>query len=496
LKLWQLISSVFVIIGILLYLLFIVIPFYTLDGIRWHPEQMLQSSLPFEWLLPLIPWGLLVVTRARYARKPVLILSLAVWISFGAFLLAGVTGVFWVWRNTEQGIGVGNLGVTTEGTIAYANNVVNNSVNALFSGLILGFLVSLAASSLAEVSIRPYLFAENRLLRRTPPVTSVSVSGNRFESEFANGLWKLFRRSLFFAITLSIIYSGSGLPVVLPAQSENGFPVLSPAFVALFFYSPILPAVVHFLEVNDYLIKREGEPNKLYSETIMRWFGIGATLPALVSIFAALPKLGLFLDKPSSIPYAFLTFMPAVFAVLGASLSLEAFLTRQKKVRKIGMLAVLFVAMYRTDFFDRILLGKPTYPIVDWAILFGEFTSGTFRFFGVYWYPLALVAAVLTLGMLLVSQRITLSRDELARLAAGVFTGVVLGLVLPFALSWESLTRNWPIWVPTLQVLNCTTIAYVTGRRGITVSRANVSSLSLWARVRQWCASRGAHKRG
>ena len=429
---------------ILFYSVFFLIPYSSgPSGIRWY-----SSVIPSLGLVPLVLWILLVVSCMIGQKRMGFGLNMTLWVSLGTFALAVLASVFWFVRMVEQGQPVNN-----QGTALFASgDVMDGAIQAGASGLVLGAVISIAAPSLAALLVHPYLFIENRLLRRQPSSITVRPSGGRFEGSFSSGFTTLFRRSLFFGLTFAIIYSRVGLPVV--NVQPSGEPTLMSAFVGLFFYAAIIPAVVHFLEVNDYVISGDGKCKALFSEILMKWFGIGTSLSALITLLTYLPYLYPFIEKPIYVLFALITIAPGFYAILGSCVAIEILLTPKSRVFKIGLLALLPVLMWRTQLFDMLFLRHPTQPIVDYAIAFGQFTGGCFLW-GYFVYPLPLVAAVLLLWI----TRKHFLKLGLARLILSVCLGVVLTLVVPFLLLWDNPHYRWTLWMPVISIIDLVVLA-------------------------------------
>ncbi len=326
------------------------------------------------------------------------------------------------------------------------------------SGLLLGLFISAAVPSLTRMCVGPFLYVENNILRRDPSKTSVFFfEGGIDRRDFVVGMSSLMRRSFLIALTLAIAYSEI-FPIVFPAQSTGGIPVVIPAFVALLgFYSTIIPAVVSNLESKSYLVRRHGEPDRLLSEIFMRWVAIGVTLPALIAVLRIISNFQPFTEKPISILYAFLNFMPAPFAILGSCISIQAFLpplSRYRPVRYLGILGLIVVLAYRNDFFDFVFLRQPGTVAVSIARFFGEFITGTIFPFGFYWYPVAVVAGVM---MLVVLRK----RNAMGRVVALAFLtsgGIIFGIVPLVAANY---LYPWPLWVPTIDAVNVAALGYL-----------------------------------
>jgi hypothetical protein len=450
-------------VAVPLYLTFIIIPFHSGPcWFRWCAndwnDPLLDRLAVFQWLLPLITWLALVLLGRRYARDD-LIYSLTIWFSLVIFLLAGCTGFFFFWRYTGQGLPVSNGGTIIEGTISYANNVVDNSVKAVMSGLLLGLFISIAAPSIAQFYMRPFLFVENNILRRSPPTTTIFSTYPVVEDAYRKRLSRLVLRSLLITITLAVAYSKL-FPVIFPAQSSAGLTVIMPAFIALLgFYSTIVPATVQFLESNSYVVRRYGEQDKPFSEVVMRWVAIGVSLSAIITVLGGVSGVVPFVMDPISILYAFLNFMQAPLAILGSCISIGAFLgamSRSSFIRKWGWLAMIFVVIYRTDLFDFLFLREPISQVVNLAGVFSDFINGSSAPFGIYWYPLAVAATIVILVMI----KQNLSPQAFLSISLFAALGIVFAFVQPFT-PFSSNQGGWALWVPTVEVLDLSVLGYV-----------------------------------
>jgi len=456
--------------GLTLYSMFILVPFHSgpcFNGIHWCPDRfdptisIIDQLMPAEWVLPVIPWGALVIL-GRQKNRHTLLSDIAVWISLGAIFLAGLTGLYFFFRYTASGIVVSNTGTTIQGTIDYANNVVDNSIKALLSGILLGCLISLVTPYLAELSVGLFLWVDNNLLRRLPPKSNVVSLRTQRKGNLPHEFIGLFYRSLFFSLTLAFIYSKLGFDPIFPAQSPAGMPVLVPGFVAIFFYSAMIPAIVHFAELGNYVIKHDGHPNKPFSEEIMRWTGIGS-LAAIISILGASRSLDPFVSNPFSLLFAILTSMPVPFGIVGSCISISIFLPRLASSRKTGFLTLLsaiafvvvllypFVVLYPVGLLNW-LAAQGLTPIGHLVSKLTDFADGIFLF-GFYWYPIALLAGIVAFIILVITGRVKSVRD-IVLLALGALAGVILAFA-PHALRHDSF---WHLWVPVLQVLNTTVL--------------------------------------
>ena len=453
-----------------LYVMFIVLPFQSgqcLGWIHWclNTSGSVDSLVgqPVEMLLPLITWTALVILRRRQVPRQTFLFDIAIWISLGSLILVGLTGWYFFWSGTASGVFVSNGGTNGQGTIDYANNVVDNAIRAFLSGALLGVLVSMATPYLSSLTVRSFLWFENNLMRHPPPKTMISALPASTRSDLQQEFTLLFRRSLFFGITLGLVYSELGFEAVFPPQGSKGMPVIELGFVAIFFFSTIIPAMVHFLERNTYVIKYEGRADEFFSEGVMKWVGIATSLTVIISLIVSLKSLDQFVRNPISFLFALLTFMAAPFAMVGSCLSIVAFPAkfsrRQKKsasllsiIAILVILAYPFVVLYPKDLLEWLVVQNVAAQTRCWVSQTSEFAYGTTSPFGFYYYPIALLAGVL--GLIgLVTKGYVKRVSDMIKVTIAASAGMALALVPYFLFKHNS---PWHLWIFVIQILTLT----------------------------------------
>jgi hypothetical protein len=217
--------------------------------------------------------------------------------------------------------------------------------------------------------------------------------------------------------------------------------------------------------MNRYVIIRGGIVVGLFSETVMRWVGLGISLSGLVSILSVVPDIMTFVRQLYSIPFAIITLAPAAFAIVGSCVSIEI-ASRKKRGRRFLVLVPLLL-VYPTEFFELEIFRH----IVQGPIL-GEyfnassiFLQGTIlRTLGGSYYVSPLVITVIIVATWLVSQMKLQRRQFLGVLFGGVI-GVFLNfLIVILVLGQNGFGTHWRIWTLTTTTLVCAFLGGVSPR--------------------------------
>jgi len=422
--------------ALLLYVPMLVIFFYSEPTFHWEPR------ITVETLVPMISWLLLTFSLEAGLAKKNLFSNLVLWTSLATFSIAGLGAVFSTLALMSQ-----NIPVYSGTAIHSASDMVDASIRALSTGILLGCLMGIAAPPIGRLLASFYkscLHIQAKIGRSSPATVSLSNQGSMLNTGFR----RLLGYSVVFGIgTLAVIYS-KFLPVFI--IQPQGVPTIVSGFVDLFCYAAVVPAAVYYLDISGYAIRRTTEEMQPLSGPIMKFFGAGFSIATIIAILSVFLNSHPFTRNPLYVLLAIVNTAPAAYAILGSCLSVYV-LVRGLNIGRWGLLALVPILVYRTDLYDMLFLGRSAWPFVDWAIAFGYFTHGIFiSGYFVSFLPTLLAAVVL---VVLSIWKGFVQRSSAVPLILFSAIGVGMGMILPL-MHWESPDQVWVLWMPMMSILN------------------------------------------